>query len=174
MNVPAPTPTRRTPVGWLWLGLTALVLSGCAGLGVRAQSPQVTLVTIEPVSVTLWEQKYRIQLRIQNPNPDPLAIRGLSYSLELNGKDFLDGVGGQPTLVPAFDDALLETEGVTSLFGLLRQVQALQQGTAESMRYRVRGHISLQDSLVGLPFDYQGELLPVAPPDQRPGSSETQ
>ena len=113
--------------------------------------------------MTLWEQKYRIQIRVQNPNPEPLAIRGMHYSLELNGKDFLDGVSGQRVEVPAFSDQVIESEGVTSLFGYLRQIQALQQGKVESLSYRVSGRISLQDGFIGLPFDYAGELLALPP-----------
>ncbi len=147
----------------LWPVTCLFLLAGCAGLGVRSEPPRVTLVNLEPVSVTLWEQKYRIQLRVQNPNPEPLAIRGMHYSLELNGKGFLDGVSGQTTVVPAFSDQVIDTEGVTSLFGYLRQIQALQQGELESLRYRVSGRISLQDGFIGLPFDYAGELLALPP-----------
>jgi LEA14-like dessication related protein len=142
-----------------WPVVSLLLLAGCAGLGVRSEPPRVTLVNLEPVSVTLWEQKYRIQLRVQNPNPEPLAIRGMHYSLELNGEDFLDGVSGQTVVVPAFSDQIIESDGVTSLFGYLRQIQALQQGRLESLSYRVSGRISLQDGFIGLPFDYAGELL---------------
>lgn len=153
-----------------WLSLV-LLLSGCAGFGVRSQPPRVTLVDLEPLSVTLFEQKYRIQLRVQNPNPEPLAIRGMHYSLELNGKDFLDGVSGQRVEVPAFADQVIETEGVTSLFGFLRQVQAVQQGEMDSLRYRVSGRISLERDLLGLPFDYAGEFR-VLPPSGAGGSRE--
>ena len=143
----------------LWTVVLLLLLAGCAGMGVRSEPPRVTLVNLEPVSVTLWEQKYRIQLRVQNPNPEPLAIRGMHYSLALNGKDFMDGVRGQAVVVPAFSDQVVDTEGVTSLFGYLRQIQALQQGELESLRYRVSGRISLQEGFTGVPFDYEGELL---------------
>ena len=156
----------------LWPVICLFLLAGCAGLGVRSEPPRVTLVNLEPVSVTLWEQKYRIQLRVQNPNPDPLAIRGMHYSLELNGKDFLDGVSAQTVVVPAFSDQVIDSEGVTSLFGYLRQIQALQRGEVESLRYRVSGRISLQDGFIGLPFDYAGELLEL-PPGQGPAPTAT-
>ena len=100
---------------------------------------------------------------------EPLAIRGMHYSLELNGEDFLDGVSGQTVVVPAFSDQIIESDGVTSLFGYLRQIQALQQGRLESLSYRVSGRISLQTGFVGLPFDYAGELLEL--PQGQGGSS---
>jgi LEA14-like dessication related protein len=154
---------NRSVRSTLWPAICLFLLAGCAGLGVRSEPPRVTLVNLEPVSMTLWEQKYRIQLRVQNPNPQPLAIRGMHYALELNGKDFLSGVSGQSAVVPAFSDQVIDTEGVTSLFGYLRQIQALQQGELESLSYRVSGRISLEDGFIGLPFDYTGELLALPP-----------
>lgn len=134
-------------------------VSGCATLGPDFEPPRISVVSLEPDSVTLLEQKYLIQLRIQNPNEQPLAIRGLHYDLELNGRSFLSGVSGDALAIPPFSDAVIRTEGVSTLFGFLRQIEELNKGTRQALEYRLSGRVSLQNRPGGIRFDYQGELF---------------
>jgi LEA14-like dessication related protein len=135
------------------------VLWGCATLDRDFEPPRLTLVSLYPISATLLEQKYLIEVRIQNPNERGLEIGGLHYELELNGRSFVSGVSNEALVVPPFSDAVVRTEGVSTLFGLLRQIQELNRGTREALEYRLRGRVSLNGWPGGARFDYRGELF---------------
>jgi len=143
---------------------------GCATLGPNFEPPRITLLSLQPDSLTLLEQKYLIHLRIQNPNEQALEIRGLHYDLELNGRSFLSGVSNDSLVVPPFGDAVMRTEGISTLFGYLRQIEELNKGTRDALEYRLSGRLSLRGRPGGVRFDYQGELLsfrggaPAGPP----------
>ena len=68
----------------LMLLYAVALLAACAGLGAYRESPRASLVSIEPLDMTLLEQRYALQLRIINPNDADMPINGLSYTIEIN------------------------------------------------------------------------------------------
>jgi LEA14-like dessication related protein len=150
-------------MNWFFCLLLAVLMlvgaPGCATLQPDFEPPRITLVGLQPESVTLLEQKYLIQLRIQNPNEQALDIRGLHYDLELNGQSFLSGVSSESVVVPPFSDAVIRTQGVSTLLGYLRQIEELNKGARRALDYRLTGRVSVGDWPGGVRFDYQGELF---------------
>ena len=142
----------------------AALLAGCAGLGAYQESPRVSLVSIEPLDMTLLEQRYALGLRIMNPNAAEIPINGLSYTIEINQREFAYGVSRQTVTIPAYGEAVLEVEVVSNLLDVLRQLQSLQEDKPAALGYRLSGKLSLANSSFRLPFDYSGELnwLPAA------------
>ena len=67
-------PTRSIVVA----ALIAL-LAGCATTGTIEEPPRVSLVSIAPEEFQLFEQRYRVTLRVLNPNDAQLTIRGISH-----------------------------------------------------------------------------------------------
>jgi LEA14-like dessication related protein len=70
------------------IGLSALlVLGACARLG-EAEPPQVRLADIRLLEGGLLEQRFRVDLRLGNPNDFDLPLDGLTFELELNDRPF--------------------------------------------------------------------------------------
>jgi LEA14-like dessication related protein len=144
----------------LVLGLL-LGLAGCATLS-GLEPPSVHVANINLSNVTLFEQQYKLGLRLQNPNDVDLAIEGLSFEIELNDQAFAQGVSRQGVTVPRYGTAMIEVEGFSTLGDLLRQYKQLAKGDLKGLRYRMKGKLSLGGG-VTLPFDRKGEIgLPEA------------
>ena len=140
------------------LACLTLWLAACAGLGGIRETPRVSLVSIEPLELGLLEQRYRLGLRILNPNAVELPLTGLSYSLEINGREFAYGVSRQAVTIPALGEAMLEVDVISSLLDVLQQLQTLDDAARESLDYRLTGKINLASNTLRLPFDYSGSL----------------
>ena len=138
--------------------LLSLLLSACAGLGVYTEPPRVSLVSVEPLDMTLFEQRYRIGLRIQNPNQASLAIRGMDYEVELNGRKFAHGLSPQAVDVPAYGEQVVEVEVVSNLLRIVDQIHELESGRTRNLSWRLSGDLRLADRIATLPFDYAGQL----------------
>ena len=147
------TRSRLTP---LTLAAAILMVS-CANLP-TTEPPNLSVIGIQVEEATVLEQKYRIRVRIQNPNDYDLAITGMKYDLELNGRPFLKGVNGETLVVPRYGEVTTEVGGVSTIFSFVRQIEALQAGAGEALTYDLSGKLSLQDRLFQLPFQYQGRL----------------
>lgn len=147
-----------------WIVLTSLILiSGCAGLGHRMETPRVTLVSINSADIQLLEQRYALTLRIQNPNQDAMEIKGLSFDLELNGESFAQGVSNQAVSVGPFDEALIQVTVSSGLLNIINQLNVLDRRRGEQLAYRISGKVSVAGQLRSIPFERKGQLGTKAP-----------
>ena len=126
--------------GTLLCGLA--LLAGCAGMPGQMEPLNVTLSDVRPLQVGLLEQEYAMKIRVQNPNNREIALQGVSFNVELNGKSFAKGVSPQSATVPAFGDVILDVKAVSSLGGLLDQVNSMRQGAPEKITYRLQGRLA--------------------------------
>lgn len=150
--------TMNRPIRRLFLlGLLA-ALAGCAGLLQRPASPHVTLADLQVLEIGLFEQRYRVELRIQNPNDHPLAVRGMDFSLDLNGRDFASGVTPRAFSVPAYGEQRVAVDVVSNLARVFEQLRDLGRAQTRLLSYRLAGNLHLADSPLRLPFQYAGEL----------------
>lgn len=124
----------------------------------HVDAPRVTIAALGLVNANLLEQRYRIRLRLQNPNPVPLAISGMEYEIEINDQTFARGVSNQNLTIAAYSTEVAEVEAISTLADVMRQLMALDKGPYHSLRYRVRGKVSLRDRDFRLPFDHRGEI----------------
>ena len=146
-------------IPFLWLLVAALLATGCAGLPGRPRPPAVTLADLQILEAVLFEQRYRLRLRIQNPNADPLRVQAMDYELELNGRDFGRGVSSRPFTVPAFGETVVEVDLVSNISRVLDQVWNLGGGRTQRLSYSLAGDLRVADALFGkVPFAYRGEM----------------
>lgn len=144
----------RRWIAMVWVGV--LALTGCATLGVN-EPPRVSLADISMLDFGLIEQKLGLRLRIQNPNSVSIPIEGLSYELELNDKLFAQGVAHPQTQVPAFGTAEIDTEAVTNLTNVFKQLGVLQQ-QEQKLRYRLKGKLYSGRWSGARAFETDGEI----------------
>lgn len=147
------------------LAVMALTLLGaCAAMVPRLETPNVTLAGLALEEFGLVEQRYRLQLRIQNPNAIELPITGVAFRLDLNGVEFARGARAGIKPIPAFGERLVDIPVSGSLLGILRQLQLLGGGGVERITYGLTGKVALSRPAIEMPFDYRGsfDLAPAA------------
>ena len=144
-----------------WIAvLLALATGACAGLGsAPLQPPHVSLVDLRVNEVKLFEQRYGMELRVQNPNSVALPIVGMEYSVRLNDVEFGKGVSRQAITVPAYGETVIQVDLVSSTWGLLQRIKDLQQGRLpQSLTVQIAGGVSLAQRSEPLSFAFQGEI----------------
>jgi LEA14-like dessication related protein len=133
-----------------------LWLCGCATKSAM-QPLAVTLTDVRPLSMGLLEQQFALKLRVQNPNAFDIPVAGLTYDVELNGKPFAKGVSRQDTVLPAFGELLFDVTAVSSLSGILSQLDAVRRGSYDKITYRLQGRLSSPDN-TSMAFKQDGSL----------------
>lgn len=139
--------------------LLAALLIGCATLTAKLASPQVSLADIQILQLGLFEQRYQIDLRIQNPNAIALPITGMSYDLDINRQKFARGVSNDVVNVPAYGEAVARVIVTSDLASVLQQLPQLTSDKP-SLHYRLNGTVQLSRAQISLPFSYEGDLTP--------------
>ena len=151
------------PAGFSWLRLLLLMLlfgtlSSCATLGNQQPQFKVLITSMTPLESTLMEQRYLVKLRIQNRSDQPLTIDGMSFDLKVNGKAFASGVSNQQVIAEAYGEAMLEAKASSTLFGMLRQLQSMQESGSPAFQYEISGNLRTPESFFSLPFRESGEI----------------
>jgi LEA14-like dessication related protein len=142
-------------LGWpIFAGL----LTACALLQTRLESPSVSVANLNVIAIGFFEQRYQLRLRIQNPNDFALPINGMNYHLQFNDEPFARGVSAQLTVVPAFGEKLIDVEVTSNLGTLVKQWLTL--GRETGLRYSLSGSLALGNAFGKVPFNYQGEIFP--------------
>ena len=143
----------------LLLPLVVSSHAACSSVPRDIDPPRVNLVNIAPKDMTLFEQRYDVQLRIENPNDTDLTIKGMRFGIDLNDKEFANGMSGENVAVPRFGSEVVSVEVTTGLGNILRQLQHLGRSGMSKMRYRLRGTAFVESpSNWKLPFDEKGEI----------------
>ena len=138
--------------------LFAVILSGCAAMQDSLEAPYVTLTELRMLDMTLFEQRYGMKIRVQNPNPVELPITGMNFQLDINDTELGRGVSDQAVTVPAYGEAVVEIKLTSNLIRIFDQIRGLESGKGQSLRYHLSGGLSLANRMSKLPFDYQGEI----------------
>lgn len=139
----------------LSLLLALLALSGCAWFVPKLQAPHLSVVGIELQKTTLWQQKLRVRMHVDNPNDRVLPIKGITYTLEVNGQEFAHGESAASFIVPPLGEAEFDMNMTANMAGTL--ITLLKHGTDANVEYHLVGKISLsQGWLRSVPFDQRG------------------
>lgn len=148
------------------LSLLALGLDGCASLAQR-EPVRINVVGLEALPGEGMEMRFKVKLRVQNPNETPIDFDGLALELELNGKPFATGVSDRTGSVPRFGEALVEIPVSVSAIAVVRQALGVIEGdTTTEVPYTLRGRLA-GGLLGGTRFSDSGMLKlpePLKPP----------
>ena len=133
-------------------------LSACSVLPSHIEKPTLHVADVRLLDASLFEQRFLLSLRVQNPNDFKLPIEALNYVLTINDKPFAQGASAKAVTIPRFGSGVIEVEGVSTLGSLLRQLPELQGGTLKGLRYQLKGNLTLGGFGNRVPFDQQGEI----------------
>ena len=109
--------------------LALALLAGCA-LNPGLETPKLSVVEVQLLGSDLFAQHVRLRLRVQNPNDRALAVRGLTYTVEVAGQQFASGESAASFVVPARGAAEFDTNVTTNLAGTLMTLLSRGAGFA--------------------------------------------
>lgn len=139
----------------------ALALPGSAAKRQALEPPQVTVQNIVALSSST-PQRFRITLRIDNVNTEPLPIRLIDFKLRLANEGIIDGRANQQLTVEALDQAEITLELGSDIVSSLTRLLSFVQGPESALPYEIYGRVTLNRRMLKeLPFATQG-VAPLA------------
>lgn len=98
--------------------LTALLLLGaCATMPNDFEQPGISLVSVTPRASDDGAPQFDIVLHVTNPNRETLAIKGMSYTIRLDGSQLIDGAAREFPEIAGFGEADVTVSARANLFG---------------------------------------------------------
>ena len=122
--------------------LVSLSLTGCASLAYR-EPVRINVVGLEPIPGEGMEMRFKVKLRVQNPNETAIDFDGLALDLDLNGRPFASGVSDHSGSVARFGEALIEIPVSVSAIAVVRQALGVIEGEPKTeVPYTLRGRLA--------------------------------
>ncbi len=123
-----------------------LFLSGCSGFSLqdRFQEPRVSLSSIEILEASGFSVRFALNLRVENPNPLPIPVQGMSYSLRLNEHLVASGLASSVGDIAAYGESPVRLEASTNLLGMLGLMQSLLSAQTTELDYDLQSSIDVR------------------------------
>lgn len=140
---------HRTPLSAMLLCFLAVLIGGCAALSPNFQKPEVEVTSIEPLPAAAGNNlRFRIHLRVFNPNDSELALSGLYYTLHLAGHKVLTGTSSDlPPIAPYGQDDIV-VDATASLVGSVFAAMDLIGSRRDTVPYELEAKLGLRRSIV--------------------------
>jgi LEA14-like dessication related protein len=126
----------------------------------RIQKPVFTITDIAVLQAELINTRFRVKLRIENPNPFPMELSAFQYQLYGSGRFWADGNEKNVLSIPAGDSAEAKLFLVMNFMGMKRDLLD-RVITFQDVRYRFTGRALVTTGIEYLPtfpsdFDLSG------------------
>jgi LEA14-like dessication related protein len=147
-------------VRMLLVAACAVLLAACSTLGSNLVAPRVELVGVQMMSTDMFAQRFKVRVKVINPNDLELQVRGLEYTMLLMGDSFAEGMSSEQFLLPAMGeaefDSMVTTNFVSSFGRLLSRVGS---GKLENIDYEITGKVFVDKGMVRkIPFNHRGTV----------------
>lgn len=149
----------------LILLLTLPLISSCSKFQKKTdEPPSVSLADMELEGIKGLETIFRLQLRVINPDDEPLEISSIHCTLKVQDKTFAKGFSSSQVTVPASGTAVapvLVYAGMADLLGSVIDLLQHNASTAKPLNYELTGSLRLKNAEEKkLPFKLSGTLPP--------------
>jgi len=121
-----------------WLGVA------CAGLTPEFDPPKVTVEGVSSLPSSGVGPRFQIKLRVANPNKQALDIAGISYSIELQGRELLSGVTNDVPLIEGYTEEVVTLEAGVNMSQFLRLLTGLGKNQSDPLEYRFAAKIDFK------------------------------
>jgi len=141
-----------------FLVVAAILLAGCATMGAKLESPTVSVLNVQVLSTDMFAQKFRVRLKVENPNDLELKVKGIEYEILLMGDSFAEGNSTDQFLLPAKGEAEFDMVVTTNFVSSLgRLISRKGGGKLEDVDYEIVGQISVDKGMLKkIPFNHKG------------------
>lgn len=129
---------KNRSIAFMLVILASMLMSACANLRTDYESPRLQLAGIELLPSNNLEARFKLSLRLENPNREELNLAGVSYVLNLQGFDVIHGVGNNIPSIPAYDSREFDVFAQASLIQSIRLIRELSHNKQSALDYKMK------------------------------------
>lgn len=141
-----------------FIAALCLMVGACSSIPKKAVKPQIELVSVIPLNISLSEQKLRFNLNVVNPNDFELPVESVDFIARFNNTDIASGKSNQSAVIPPNGEASLALDVTAGIDRLASTLQTLLQGDQLNLNYELKGSVKIENWATPIPFNVIGEL----------------
>ena len=121
----------------------AMGLQGCANLTPDFETPTVNISSFRTLPSDSMMPAFEIGLRVMNPNSVALKLRGVSYTVSLDGNEVITGVGNDLPVIEAYGEGEFKLTASADLFAGMRLFTDLLKSNKDTFSYEVEAKLDV-------------------------------
>ena len=127
-----------------YMTIMLLLLQGCATLKpLDFEDPSVTVNSVKIVPSEGIAPKFEISLHVVNPNSIALPLRGVAYTVNIEGKQILNGVSNKMPVIAAYGDGDITLSATANLLNSMRLLASLMQNNQDQVAYEMSAKLDI-------------------------------
>jgi LEA14-like dessication related protein len=120
--------------------------------------PKISVDSVESIPSASGAPRFKIQLRVINPNTQELDIAGISYGIEIMDQEVISGVTNDVPLIPGYAEQVVTLEAGLQLFQIVRLLTSLGKAQGDTLEYRFLAKIDFKGLVPTQRVEETGEL----------------
>ena len=120
-----------------------LFLTACVTAPSDFEEPSVSVTSFTPVSSASISPQFEIVLHITNPNREPLALEGMSYTIHLDGNKVMSGVANDLPTIEPYGEADVKLNATANLLGSFQLITGLMNENKEHIEYKFNAKLDV-------------------------------
>ncbi len=118
-------------------------LTACTGMRPGYETPTVTVSAFRTLPSQGALPNFEIGLHVINPNAQALNIRGMSYTVSLEGHELVKGVANDLPVIDAYGEGDVTVTAAANLFAGIRLITELMSGPRDSFDYSLEAKLDV-------------------------------
>ena len=152
----------RLPLAFLRLlsaMLAALTVTACAGMTPGFETPTVNVSSFRTIPSESGMPKFEIGLHVINPNSEALKLRGVAYTVSVEGRELIKGVGNDLPVIEGYGEGDFTVTATASLFDGAMLLKDLVSGpTTDSLGYEFEAKLDVGAFVPAIRVRDEGEF----------------
>lgn len=134
-------------------------VSSCATMNPNFENPTVKVANLRLLPVEGFSQPIEVTLLIANPNAKDLSLRGISYTVGLEGFELLSGVQNQLPTLTAYQETPVTVTVSANVIQIVQFISHLNnKGLSDSVKYNFDAKLDFHSFLPALRVRESGVL----------------
>ena len=134
----------KCPTGLLLLVTGLLLAAGCGELKPNYETPTINVSYFRPLPGTGIAPRFGIGLHVINPNDFALEVRGISYTVSLQGQKIVVGVARDLPTVPAYGEADIDLQAATDVISSIKLITGLMRDPQQVISYELDARLDIK------------------------------
>ena len=151
-------PPFRFPFLFTSALLLVILLPACATLDPDYEEPTVTLSSFRAIPSEGMVPAFEIGLRILNPNSQTLKLEGIVYTISLQGRELVKGVGKDFPPIEGYSEGNVTLTASANLLAGIRFIGDMMGSPGENLEYEFKAKLDMGGLFPSIRISETGNL----------------
>jgi LEA14-like dessication related protein len=138
--------------------LAALAISACVGMSPGFETPTVNVSSFRTLPSDSGMPKFEIGLHVTNPNSEALKLRGVAYTISVEGRELMKGVGNDLPVIEGYGEGEFTVTAAASLFEGAMLLKDLVSGPVDILNYEFEAKLDVGTFIPAIRVKDAGEF----------------